>query len=733
MNLLLPILMLVSSSCVLKSEGEPKALDFNRDVRPILSDKCFHCHGPDAKHRKADLRLDEQGAAFAKLKESDGFAIVPGRPEESEFWKRICSEDAEEQMPPAKSNKILSKAEKEILRRWIAGGAKYEGHWAFQPIKMPIAENGAVDAIDRIVRARLKKEALGFSPEADRVTLLRRLSLDLSGLPPSTEEIQVFVSDSSPGAYERQVDRLLSIPRYGEHMALSWMDIARYADTDGFQLDRTRVMWPWRDWVVKAYNQDMPYDQFISWQIAGDLLPGVTQEQILATGFNRNHMLNNEGGAKMEPSRVEYVIDRTITTGTAVLGLTLECCRCHDHKYDPIATKDFYGLSAYFNQVEETGVTMSWGPRIKVDSGPWGQQEVMVMKDLAAEKQRKTWVLTRGEWDQHGEEVHASVPAAISPALPSNAPRNRLTLAEWLVSTKNPLTARVEVNRQWQRFFGQGLTRTPEDFGMQGEYPSHPELLDFLAADFMRQGWSVKKLQRRIVTSATYKQRAEMSPELAVKDPQNRLLARQSRFRLASTVLRDQALAVSGLLVGDSGGPGVFPYQPDGIWEEVTNNEQHYKVGKGAELYRRSLYVFWRRLSAPASFFDISKRQACQVRNIRTNTPLQALALLNDPAFVECGRALAQKSLSQGIGVRQRLAWAFRQATCRRPTDTELDVLLAGYTRLLAGYKADPAAATRLLSVGSSPATATVSAVELAALACSCSVILNLDETLNRE
>ena len=713
-----------------------EALDFNRDVRPILSDKCFYCHGPDASHRKAGLRLDEAAGAYAHLKDSDSeFAVVPGKPESSEAWLRICSDDEDEMMPPRKSNKFLTAAEKATLKRWIDAGAKYEGHWAFQPVKEKLLpavrdEGRCHNDIDRFIQARLEKEGLRPSPEADRVTLLRRLSLDLIGLPPSAAELKAFVDDRSPDAYERQVDRLLASPAYGEHMAMGWMDVARYADTDGFQHDRTRTMWPWRDWVVSAYNRDLPYDQFVRWQLAGDLLPGATPEQILASGFNRNHMLNNEGGRDAANNRVDYVVDRTITTGTAFLGLTLECCRCHDHKFDPLPTKDFYRLSAYFNQVNEDGNIMSWGPRFKVAT-PQGPQEVLVMADLPEGKQRKTWVLSRGEWNQHGEEVQAGVPGAIAPVLPPEAPKNRLALADWLVSPANPLTSRVEVNRQWQRFFGHGLSRTPEDFGLQGEYPSHPELLDQLSATFMKEGWSMKKLQRLIVTSATYRQASQASAALQARDPQNRLLARQNRFRLPAATLRDQALSASGLLNREAGGPGVFPYQPDGLWEEVTNNQVHYKADHAPAIYRRSLYVFWRRLCSPASLFDVSRRANCQVRDVRTNTPLQSLALFNDPAYVECARVLAQGAL--GSDARSRIAWAFEKCAGHPPGKADIESLLACYDRLLQIFHSKPDEATKLLKIGETAVPAGADPAELAALTGACGVILGLDEMLNRE
>ncbi len=576
-----------------------------------------------------------------------------------------------------------------------------------------------------------------------------------------------FLADDAPDAYERQVDRLLKSERYGEHMAMGWMDIARYSDTDGFQHDRTRTMWPWRDWVAQAFNKDLPYDDFVTWQICGDLLPEATPEQILASGFNRNHMLNNEGGRDGAESRVDYVVDRTVTTGTAFLGLTLDCARCHDHKFDPISTKDVYSLSAFFNQVDETGAPSTWGPQYDFDTGTYGNQTVLVMRDLPREKWHKTFVLTRGEWDQHGDEVEAGTPAVLTPGAtgvetpsaektagadapapvapaitPPARQKDRRDLAQWLVAPENPLPARVEANRQWQRFFGFGLSRTPDDFGLQGEYPSHPGLLDFLAHRLQTEK-SLKKLQRLIVTSATYRQASVFRPELAGKDPQNRLLARQARFRLPAAVLRDQALAVSGLLVEQVGGPPVFPYQPPRLWEEVTNNHAHYRQDHGDKLYRRTLYVFWRRLSSPASLFDISNRANCQVRVVRTNTPLQALALMNDPAHAEAARVLAEKVLGEmreggppSVQSEAQIKAAFARVLLREPTAAELAPLAAALDKARAHYADHPDDANKLLKVGEHPLPAGLDGAtkgNLAALANVCGVILNLDETLTRE
>ena len=777
------------------------ALNYNRDVRPILSDKCFQCHGPDDKKRYSGLRLDQFAAATRPNAKSGHIPVVPGKPDASEAWRRITTHDHDETMPPVKSGKSLTDEQKETLKRWIAQGAKYETHWAFAPIlaqKVPETRDKAWarNEVDAFILARLEQEGIAPSPEAGKAQLLRRVTLDLTGLPPTPEETAAFAADPSPDAYEKQVDRLLASPRHGEHMAMGWMDIARYSDTDGFQYDRTRTMWPWRDWVAEACNKDLPYSDFIAWQICGDLMPNATPGQIVASGFNRNHMLNNEGGRDAKENRADYVVDRTVVFGTAFLGLTLDCCRCHDHKFDPVTTRDFYSLSAFFNQTNENGGLKSWGPQYAYDTGKYGKQKVLVMGDLPREKWNKTHILNRGEWDQHGAEVEAGVPAALdsrvgggpdpqpdarpgshpaaksepNPAATVSAPvvappskqKDRRELARWLVAPENPLLTRVEANRQWQRFFGFGLSRTPDDFGLQGEYPSHPELLDFLARKLRTEN-SLKQLQRLIVTSATYRQASAVRPDPAQRDPQNRLLARQARFRLPAAVLRDQALHVSGRLVEQVGGPPFVAPQPPGMWEEVTSNAIPFRADAGPAVRRRSLYMFWRRLSAPASLFDISNRQTCKVRVSMTNTPLQALSMLNDPVFVQAARDLASKAMREaGPTSGERLAFALERALCRKVGRDELAPFLACHDRLATHYRAHPDDAATFcrpapppplpkarLGPGVEPTkpaswpafTAPAAAeppdpsdtAEWAAMAGVCSAILNLDETLTRE
>ena len=993
-------------------------IDFDRQIRPILSQHCFHCHGPDPSHREAGLRFDQIENATSEL-DSGETAVVPGKPDESALVARIFTDDVDEVMPPPKSNRDLNDKQKKLLRQWIAEGAKFKEHWGFQtPNRPELPKVSRTDwplgAIDRFVLARLDREKLAPSNEASKETLIRRLSLDLTGLPPTLAEVDAFLADKSPDSYEKVVDRLLASPRYGEHMAHAWLDAARYADTNGYQNDATRSMWPWRDWVVRAMNENKPFDDFTIEQLAGDLLPNPTPSQRLATGFHRNHMLNGEGGRIAEESRVEYVVDRVSTTGAVWLGMTLGCARCHDHKYDPFSQEDFFRMYAFFNSIEESGgvdsrgnakpvmrlptpqqieeqqrltgvlaslekqiqkesdaaalarwekrvghdmpPTKTWATlipalftsqakaklsvetdgtvfvrgvnakndnytihattdakkitglrlsalthpsftaggfarsnsgnfvltgfevdvlppgakkpqRIKiarveadyhqqgfspeqcadgksdtgwavlakdmkqnrtavftfaepVEGGPgtkfvvrlkheskhahhnlgrfqlavtsWRKpsiepepiQEVLAIepKKRTAEQKKKlleyfrskdprvaaiqklidetnasltsiaksfpesmvmaerktprdTYRLIRGAWDQpdKSKKLTPSVPEQWL-AMPKDATSNRLGLARWLVDPQHPLTARVTVNRYWQHFFGSGLVKTPEDFGLQGDPPSHPQLLDWLATEFVRTGWDVKAMHRQIVTSATYRQSSSTTPELIERDPYNRLFARGVRFRLSSQAIRDQALALSGLLVEKMGGPGVKPYQPPGIWDDATLGKIKYKADTGDKLYRRSLYTFWRRMVGPTMFFDTSARQICTVRLNRTNTPLHALTLLNDVTYVEAARKLAERMMREGgAEPKQRIAWAIRLATARKAAPQEIDALTSVYDKMLTRYKADAKAAEKLLAVGQSPRDKALDAVELAAYTGVANVILNLDEVVTKE
>ncbi len=814
--------LLVCGPASAGDEKKPGEIDFDRAILPILSNHCFTCHGPDAKKRKGDLRLDDEKEA-KKRNDEGRAAIVPRKSAESELVRRISAGDPDDLMPPPKSNKKLTRAQIELLRNWIDAGAPWGEHWAFRPLVKPELPEGATNPIDAFIRARLDREKLRPSPEADRATLLRRVTLDLTGLPPAPGEAAAFLADRAPDAYERAVDRLLASPRYGERMAWDWMEVSRYADSNGYQGDGERTMWPWRDWVVKAFNDNLPFDQFTVWQLAGDLLPGATREQRLATGFCRNHPINGEGGRISEENRVEYVMDMTETLGTVWLGLTLTCSRCHDHKFDPVLKKDYFGLFAFFNQTPVTGgggdpqtppvlemptaeqtakiaklesenaaalaemkevearllamtegpfaETLEKSPKLKeVLKAPPEKRSrphfedlrkafekpapdyarlakklrdladqrsaarkavtrVMVMEDMP--KPRKTYVLDKGLYDKRLEEIPAAVPGKLAP-LPADAPRYRLGLARWLVSPGHPLTARVTVNRFWQMLFGIGLTKTSEDLGRQGERPVHRELLDWLAADFRDSGWDVKRFLRQVLTSATYRQSSRVTPDLLQADPENRLLARGPRYRMPSWMIRDQALAAGGLLVDTPGGPPVRPYQPPGVWEETTFGNKRYKQDHGEALYRRSLYVFWRRIIGPTMFFDTQSRSSCVVKPTRTNTPLHALATLNDPTYVEAARALAERALeAKDDGA--RLDLAFRRVLARPPREEERQVLLAAVERLRREYAARPEDARKLLKVGESKRNESIDPVEHAAWASLGLALLNLDETVTKE
>jgi hypothetical protein len=1003
-------------------------INFNRQILPILSDHCFTCHGPDENKRKAKLRLDTKEGLFAELK-GGGHAVVAGKPDESELIHRI-SADADEVMPPTGKGKPLTDEQKGLLKRWVEQGAAWTLHWSFAAPRRPVLPSVSDTAwprtpIDRFILARLDREGLQPSPEAERAALLRRLTLDLTGLPPTLAEVDAFLADNSPLAYERVVNRLLESPRYGEHMARFWLDAARYGDTHGLHLDNYREIWPYRDWVVRAFNANMPFDRFVIEQLAGDLLPNPTLDQQVATGFVRCHVTTSEGGSIEEECYVRNVVDRVDTFGTVMLGLSAGCCRCHDHKYDPISQKDYYGLFAFFNSLEDKaldGNAAQYPPLIKVGTaeqlaklnqlktkvaavrreidaqvaqisidepkptgksesskrgdyvwiddelppnaqpsgeawqwvaapeapvlsgrrasrrkadglsqhiftganpglivgsddsfftyvyldpadppkeimlqwhsgdwdhraywgenkiewgsdgtsqrqpmgplprtGEWVRLEVPIKKlklkigsevdgwaftqfggtvywdkagivtrvpqgdqsfnsfaawlarmkavsgsgltkplqdaikdgtkrtpeqtkllqnhfvehaysksrsamaplharlaDVEREraevdkqlattlvckelpKPRPSFLLKRGEYDQHGDTIARATPAFLSP-LAAELPRDRLGLARWLVSPEHPLTARVAVNRFWQQLFGTGLVKTAEDFGSQGEPPSHPELIDWLAVEFRESGWDVKALMRQMVLSATYRQSPKVTPERLAKDPANRLLARGPRFRLEAETLRDQALAVSGLLVERQGGPGVKPPQPSGLWEAVgylTSNTRNFVADTGPEkVHRRTLYTFLKR-TAPApqmGTFDAPSREACTVRRERTNTPLQALLMMNETQYVEAARALAERAVQEGgTTADSRLAWMFRIATSRSPDAKELAELTSAYRDLLGSYGRDTEAAKKLIAVGESKPSVKMEPAELAAYTMVANLILNLDEVLTK-
>jgi hypothetical protein len=1008
-----PLLLACLASAFTATAAEP--VSFSRDVLPILSDNCFGCHGQDEGHRKGKLRLDVREAALAKE------AFVPGKPEASELIKRIVTADEDELMPPTKSHKPrLDAAQTDILRRWIAEGAVWGRHWSFEP---PIKAAVQGHPVDYFVGRKLAAEGLAPAKEAPKHTLLRRLSFDLTGLPPTVAEIEAFLADNSPQAYERAVDRLLASPHHGERMAMWWLDAARYADTDGFQSDATRTNWPWRDWVVDSFNRNLPYDRFTLEQFAGDLLPGATPEQQLATCFHRNHMTNGEGGRDPEESRVDYVLDRVNTMGTTWLGMTLGCAQCHSHKFDPVSQADYYALSAFFNSIDEDGkagggakpflpyqskhaaraiaeaqrlvdavkpaeaqaraaaeapfATWAEGLRrltghgwqtwktIKADSletaegtvlrqeadgavqasGPHPNQdeyrivshdrleritglrlevlphpshthgglsrgkdgefkltdlklqvrtrgnnqirdiamanavadvmadkkknggygdvkdtldddprngwttvgydqtkphvavyalaeplvlgaddEIMVelrqrstlgdanigrfrlaiaseageavnktgaspreelaalpadrpiddklrarlfdefladhapyrssrqaldraMRQLAETKgaagklnvmvlaerkaPRDTFVLVRGVWDKHGDKVSPDVPKALAP-WPQDEARTRLGLARWLTSKDNPLTARVTVNHLWQMLFGQGLVKTTEDFGLQGERPVHPELLDWLAVDLVEHGWDLNRTLRLIATSATYRQDSSVTPALLAKDPENRLLARGARFRLPSWMIRDGALRTAGLFNPALGGPPVRPYQPDGVWEELFMGRFKYEPSEGPAQYRRTLYAFWRRSIAPTFLFDSAQRRSCEVRTGRTNTPLQALTLQNDLTYLEASQAIAAEALREADDA-ARLQAIARKVLSRGFGDREIATLEKTLKQARAHYREKPADAEKFLRIGQrQPATGT-DLTELAAWTVTASLVLNLDEAITHE
>jgi hypothetical protein len=765
-------------------------IDFDRQIRPILSDNCFACHGPDKARRKAGLRLDIREGAL-----KSGTAIVPGKAADSELIDRVSSTDADFRMPPPRTGKRLTPQQVELLRRWINEGAKWSKHWAFVAPRRPAVPqvkrpNWARNAIDRFIAARLDQAGLEPSAETDKITLIRRVALDLTGLPPTPAEVDAFLADQGPDAYDKVVDRLLASPRFGERMAVEWLDAARFADTHGYHLDSGRDMSHWRDWVIRAFNTNMPFDQFTIEQLAGDLVPNASLEQKIASGFNRNHMINFEGGAIPEEYHNAYIVDRVNTTGTVWLGLTVGCAQCHDHKFDPLSQNEFYQLYAFFNNVPEKGLDGNKGNAAPVIKSPTRLQQqdrdhlaaaikrlerqlrglgqtadpaqvrrqkdrlaklkqqyaeldkkiptTMVMQEM--DRPRDTFLLHRGQYDQRGPKVSAGVPAALPP-LPRGAKGNRLGLAQWLVMPEHPLTARVAVNRYWQMYFGTGLVKTAEDFGVQGELPSHPEMLDWLATEFMRTGWDVKHMHRLIVTSATYRRTAVAPRALLAKDSENRLLARIPRLRLHAEFIRDQALAASGLLDGRIGGPSVSPYQPAGLWEELASRmdsrnwtAQTYKQSKGKDLYRRTMYTFWKRTSPPPTLvtFDAPDRETCTVRRSRTNTPLQALVLMNDPTYVEAARKLAERLMTEAATPEERIALAFRLATAHRPNAAEAAVLVRVFEAQRTVYRKDRQAALKLLRVGESPRNEKLDVAELAAWTTVASVILNLDETVTR-
>jgi len=762
---------IVSGTSSAHAASSETSIDYRRDIYPILADACLHCHGADAAGREADLRLDDRDDATRPR--GDYPIIHPGHPDRSELLVRVSTADPDLRMPPADEPRQLSAAEIELLRQWIAEGADYAQHWSFIPVVRPTPPSDpsgwAINPVDSFTLARMNAEGLTPAPRASRTMLLRRVYLDLTGLPPTPADATEFLADDDPAAYEHLVDRLLTSPRYGERMASHWMDLARYADSGGYQGDIPRTMWPWRDWVIDAYNANKPFDEFTREQLAGDLLPNATPEQIIATGFNRNHRVNDEDGIIPEEFRVEYVVDRVETTSATWLGLTMGCARCHDHKFDPISRRDFYRFFAYFNNVDEYGrgygntqplYFFDAAARERVEEidrrlialGDAAQGEYQQLIDLKKERDailaeslttmvmrdrdelRPTYILERGQYDRPGEQVSAGVPDFL-PSTSANEPQNRLALADSILDPQNPLTARVAVNRIWQSHFGRGLVETPGDFGARGDPPSHPELLDWLAAEFVESGWNIKALHRLIVTSATYQQSSDVDESRFQQDPDNRLLTRGPRLRLDAEVIRDQALAAAGLLGNRIGGPSVKPYQPDGVWREMVSAFPDYEQSTGCDLYRRSLYTFIRRTVQPPAMnaFDLPSRETCQVRRACTNTPLQALVAMNDPTYVEAARVLAACTMCNEADEADWITDVFRRVLARAPSAQEMD-LLAGYLgRQRAEFGGDSDAVEQFVAIGAASNAEDLDMRELAARTAVVSLILNLDETLNRE
>lgn len=766
-NIFLPVLLFVLLLGVVYScenAGQPSvaelpdSISYNFDVRPILSDKCFSCHGPDANKREAGLRLDIADSAYKALQDNpSAHAWVPGKPEASDAYLRIATQDTALLMPPLYSNLSLTSLEIAILKKWIQQGARYEEHWAFvAPHKqsLPAVKNKEWprNEIDYFILATMEEK--GFEPNeiADKERLLKRLCLDITGLPPSLEQMEVFLSDTRPDAYERMVDQLLALPSYGEKMALHWLDLARYADSHGYQDDGYRTQWPWRDWVIHAFNENRPYNEFVTWQLAGDLLPDATMEQVLATAFNRNHKITEEGGVIPEEYRVMYVSDRTDLLGKGILGVTMECARCHDHKYDPFSQKEYFQLYSFFNNIREEGIesviggpeTYAKKPMLQISNTDvknmlqfinktdTGKMIVSVMGEL--DSIRPTSVLHRGEYDAPGEMVQPGTPASIL-AFDSSYPKNRLGLAKWLFDPKHPLTSRVYVNLLWQEFFGRGIVKTSGDFGMQGELPSHPALLDWLAVDFREHGWDIKRLVKQLVTSATYRQSAIVSKEKLAKDPENIYLSRGSRYRIHAEFIRDLVLSSSGLLNTSIGGPSVKPYQPAGLWEGATSGRgllSIYTQDHGTALYRRGMYTLIKRTVPPPSMsiFDASNRDICEVKRLRTNTPLQALVMLNDPTVLEAARVLATKLQQEATAPENKIDQAFRRIVCRKPASKEMEVLVNYYKQERATM--DKVTAEKMIRVGETPLPQKADMLGIASLMRVITAIYNLEETITK-
>lgn len=739
--------------------SENEALSYNFHIRPILSDKCFACHGPDANKRESDLRLDTEEGAFTGLKDSPGeFALVAGNIEKSEVYHRIISTDAGELMPPPESNLSLTPKEIALIKTWISQGAKYEPHWSFvkaQKPTLPQKTNWGTNEIDLFAQRKMEEVGLKPNPEAKAHELIKRASLDLTGLPPSPEILDKFSDLSKPGSYSQLLDGLLADPSFGEKLAILWLDIARYSDSYGYQDDNIRTQWPYRDWLIHAFNKNFPYDEFISWQLAGDLMPDATKEQILATAFNRNHKYTEEGGVIHEEYRIEYVLDKTNTFSKGVLGITMECAQCHDHKYDPISQKEYFQLFAFFNNSQEKGfegdVSISKPAKTPI---LWVEKEdlsgilkfinhkdttrlsISVMGELEGDAKRTTYILDRGAYDSPTIPVEASTPNSIL-SFPENVEKNRLGLAKWVTNRDNPLTARVFVNLIWQEIFGRGIVKSAGDFGMQGDLPTHPELLDWLAVDFMENGWDIKRLMKQILSSSTYKQSAEITKNHLEIDPDNIFLARASRLRLPAENIQDLVWASSGILRKKLGGPSVKPYQPAGLWESASSGRgvlATYIQDKGDDLYRRGIYNFIKLTVPPpkAIIFDSSNRDRCEIGRGRTNTPLQALVMMNDPMILEASRVLASTLLDEHKTGEKSISQAFKRILCRNMNSKEKSILTGYYKDQLNRFNENPDQIKPTLEVGEYPLAGNHMKAETAALMQVIISMYNLEETITK-
>lgn len=761
-RLLIPIFL---TALPIHAEGVPDKVDYNRDVRPILSNSCYACHGPDSENNKSDLRLDSRESALHE------HAIIPGDGKASELIKRILTTDPDDEMPPPDAKKPpLNDLQKQILTKWIDQGAKFEVHWSYKKVAKPEGSS-----IDEIVATELKQRDLNFSDPAEKSTLLRRVFLDATGLPPTPEESREFLADTSGDAYEKLVDRLLATPAYGENMATYWLDAVRFADTVGYHGDQSRDASPFRDYVIHAFNSNKSYKDFVTEQIAGDLIPDATIEQKIASGYNRLNQISSEGGIQDAEYLKKYQSERIRTTSTAFLGSTLACAECHDHKFDPFTAKDFYSMGAFFADILEKGAWNgdgsyqekdiseyladplvsekdNFGPSLEVSNRTFMDNADAYNDDgkpdmdldgkrytpiTISAKPRETRVLNRGNWmDTTGEIVQPATPAFLDFKVASTPDKRltRLDLANWIVSKENPLTARTFVNRRWAQFFGSPLSNTPEDLGHQGEYPVYPDLLEFLAYDFMDSGWDIKHLIRSILVSKTYRQSSRSTDELKERDPGNRFLAHQSPRRLIAENIRDNALAVSGLLVRKVGGRSVNPYQPDGYYQALNFPRREYTPDTGENQHRRGLYTHWQRtfLHPMLLAFDAPGRDECIVARPHSNTPLQSLALLNDPSILETSAALAQSLLQESADTSTRLDSAYFRILMRKPSEQEKEIVGEFLKRESARFEADPASASEFLGDSHLESDPAIPFTELAAWTSVSRALLNLHETITR-